>query len=236
MKYMGSKDRYAKYLLHWILFDRKPGQWYVELFAGGMNIIDKVSGNRIANDINPYLIALFKALATGWEPPIEISREEYLIIRDNKENYEPHFIGYVGFCCAYSGVFFGGYSGKTKTKVGERDYQAEARKNILRQKQRLETVIFHNLNYSDVILPDKSIIYCDPPYQNTSEYHNKNFDSGKFFDFLRQKKKEGHTIFLTEYDAPQDFKLLVKLNASSSLSANGKSGGRKKSTEKLFTL
>ena len=58
MKYMGSKRRIAKEILPIILKNRKQGQYYVEPFVGGCNIIDKVDGNRIGNDINKYLIAL----------------------------------------------------------------------------------------------------------------------------------------------------------------------------------
>ena len=54
MEYMGSKNKFVKELLPIILKDRTKGQYYVELFAGGMNLIDKVDGNRIANDNNKY--------------------------------------------------------------------------------------------------------------------------------------------------------------------------------------
>ena len=47
MKYMGSKARHAKEMLPIILKDRKEGQWYVEPFVGGCNMIDKVNGNRL---------------------------------------------------------------------------------------------------------------------------------------------------------------------------------------------
>ena len=75
MKYMGSKNRFAKELLPIILKDRKTDQWYVEPFAGGMNLIDKVDGNRIANDNNKYLIALWKGLQINKSRPTEISKE-----------------------------------------------------------------------------------------------------------------------------------------------------------------
>lgn len=55
---MGGKARFAKEILPIILKDREEGQWYVEPFAGGKNIIDKVENPRIANDINPYVIAM----------------------------------------------------------------------------------------------------------------------------------------------------------------------------------
>ena len=62
MKYMGSKNRIAKYLLPIILKDRKDGQWYVEPFVGGANMIDKVDGNRIGADKNEFLIEMWKGL------------------------------------------------------------------------------------------------------------------------------------------------------------------------------
>ena len=41
MNYMGSKTKVAKKLLPTILANRTPGQWYVEPFVGGANMIDK---------------------------------------------------------------------------------------------------------------------------------------------------------------------------------------------------
>ena len=35
MKYMGSKNRIAKYILPIMLKDRKPNQYWVEPFVGG---------------------------------------------------------------------------------------------------------------------------------------------------------------------------------------------------------
>lgn len=56
MKYMGSKNRIAKHILPIMLKDRKEGQYWVEPFVGGANMIDKVKGNRIGADFNEYVI------------------------------------------------------------------------------------------------------------------------------------------------------------------------------------
>lgn len=45
-----------------MLEHRKEGQWWVEPFVGGGNMIDKVTGNRIGADNNKYLIALLKEM------------------------------------------------------------------------------------------------------------------------------------------------------------------------------
>ena len=65
-----------------------------------MNLIDKVTGNRIANDNNKYLIALWKGLQTNKSRPTEISKEFYSDVRDcfNGKNskYDDFTIGWVG--------------------------------------------------------------------------------------------------------------------------------------------
>jgi hypothetical protein len=58
-----------------------------------------------------------------------------------------------------------------------------------------------------------------------------------FWDWAREKRAEGHTVFVSEYNAPNDFKCVwEKIGISSSLRSNNTVGGAKKSTEKLFKL
>lgn len=232
---MGSKARIAKYILPIILKDRKPNQWYVEPFCGGCNTIDKVDGNRIGNDINHSVIALFQALQLGKELPKPIDKSAYNDIRESPGYYPASTVGYAGVCCSYSGKWFGGYAGVTKTKNGIRDYQSEARANILAQLSGIKGIKLTSGEYFDFSIPANSIIYCDPPYEGTTSYFTM-FNHKFFWDWCRQKAKEGHTVFISEYHAPEDFKCVWEMNVGSSLSANGKIGGNKISTEKLFTL
>ena len=233
MKYMGSKARFAKEILPIILKDRKPEQWYIEPFAGGMNTICEVQGNRIANDIHKYLIEMWKELCNGWIPE-KINHNTYHIVRNNREQFEPRFVGWVGFNCSYSGKWFGGFAGETKTKIGTiRDYQTEAINNVAKQVEKMKGVIFQNKPYYELELPPKSIVYCDPPYEGTTKYANE-FDHNLFWNWVRNISKQGHTVFVSEYNAPADFECVWQKEAKSSLSANGKIGGNKVSVEKLF--
>lgn len=233
MKYMGSKSRLAKHILPIILKDRGDG-FYVEPFAGGMNTIDKVDGNRIANDINVYLIAMWKALADGWIPS-EYSREEYTHMRDNKNLYPKHLVGYAGFCLSYCGKWFSGYAGISNTRDGIRDYQKEAKNNILKQVKQMGGVIFSNTTYWEMDIPCGSIVYCDPPYAGTTEYKDSGFNHTLFWKWVREIS-ENNKVFVSEYNAPEDFKCVWQKEVASSLSANGKAGGNKKSIEKLFVF
>lgn len=234
---MGSKARFTKEILPIILKDRKPEQWYVEPFAGGMNAICEVSGNRIANDIHYYLIEMWKELCNGWIPK-KITKEEYSEIRTNQSKYPAYFVGWVGFNCSYSGKWFGGfaddYPESRRNKKGILpNYQMEAINNIPKQVEKLKGVIFQNKPYYELELPSNSIVYCDPPYEGTTKYAN-DFDHNLFWNWVRNISKQGHIVFVSEYNAPADFECVWQKEAKSSLSANGVIGGNKVSVEKLF--
>jgi len=244
MKYMGSKARIAKYILPIILKDRREGQFYVEPFVGGANMIDKVDGNRFGSDNNKYLIAMWKKLQAGWMPPMEISRDFYNECRNkynkdsaNSNNY--HIIGYVGFNGSYGGRFYdGGFAGITKTRENkERNYPLEAWNNVTEQVLKIEDVIFSHSDYKSLVIPEKSIIYCDIPYANSKGYKSaKDFKHDELWQWCRDKVAEGHQVFVSEYNAPDDFICVWEKEVSSSLRANSVISGNKKSIEKLFTI
>lgn len=207
---MGGKARIAKSILPIILRDRKEGQYYVEPFAGGCNMIDKVVGNRIANDSNPYLIRMWEALTNGWNPPLVIERDLYNDVRDcynrKTEAYPMYYTGWVGFVGSYNGRFFdGGYSGhRVKVGNGFRDYISEAIRNILNQVDDLKGACFLNRDYKDLILPASCIIYCDPPYEGVKRY-SYSINYTEFWQWCRDKITDGHKVFVSEYHAPDDF-------------------------------
>lgn len=124
---------------------------YIEPFCGSCSIIDKIKCDRkLANDQNPYLIALFNTLIMGWDLPETVSKELYDKARavyytiekapwykqheilDSSE-FESWELGAIGFLASYNGRFYdGGYAkpGYEKTKNGlrYRDYYREAKK------------------------------------------------------------------------------------------------------------
>ena len=234
MKYMGSKSRIAKDILKVILTPHNNYSRWVEPFAGGMNMIDKVPDyiERVANDSNPYLIAMFKALKDGWIPPDNVTKEFYEECKQG--NCEDHVRGWVGFNCSYSGKYFGGYAGITQTKQGVRDYQLEAKRNVMKQIQNLRNVEFVHGSYMELDLNRGDVVYCDPPYTGTTKYFT-DFNHDVFWEWVREKSKFCK-VYVSEYTAPDDFYCVWSKELKSSLSANGISGGNKTSVEKLFTI
>lgn len=227
MKYMWSKNRIAKYLLPIILKDRKPNQWYVEPLVWGANMIDKVEGNRIGADINPYNILLFTWIQKWKIPPDNVTEEEYKQAQKTKNM--DFLTAFIWYWCSYSWKWFGWYARWNNTKWEPRNYCLESKKNILKQKQWIEWIKFIHSSYQDLEIPKESIIYCDIPYKGTTKYKTGWFDYEHFYNWCREKKKEGHTIFISEYNMPDDFKCVWQQELTNNLN-------NKKATEKLFTL
>lgn len=100
MKYMGSKNRIAKYILPIMLAERKPDQWWVEPFVGGGNIIDKVDGKRLGADINEYLIAALILIRDFPETiPDIITEDDYK--RVMSEPKVDGLTGFIGFAMSF---------------------------------------------------------------------------------------------------------------------------------------
>jgi len=233
MKYMGSKARFSKEIIQVMLKDTPQDSLYIEPFAGGMNMIADVPlSKRIASDSNVYLIAMFNALSEGWTPPKQVTKEFYMECK--KGYHEDHIRGYVGFNCSYSGKWFGGYAGVTETKQGIRDYQLEAYLNVTKQAQKLKGVQFKCSSYLELDIPSNSLVYCDPPYASTTGYSDA-INHEEFWEWVREISKKNN-VFVSEYNAPDDFDCVWSKVAKSSLSANGKSGSSQLSTEKLFKI
>jgi len=230
---MGSKRRIAKYILPIILKDRKPDQWYVEPFVGGANMIDKVGGNRIGADNNKYLIALLKHCSEGKSKELSdyITEEEYNHIKNNKEKYSMVEVAHCGFNSSFGAKWFGGY---TRARKNGWNRDVICGKNLLiKQMNNLAGVHFINTTYQKLDIPKNSIIYCDPPYQNTTKYKTGDFNHAEFWQWCREKTTEGHKVFISEYNAPDDFECIWEKQISNTLANKSHN---KKPVEKLFKL
>jgi DNA adenine methylase len=228
MRYMGSKRRLAKYLLPIILEYREPGQYYVEPFCGGMNMMEHVDGPRIANDSNHYLMAMWRALLDGWTPPTELSKDDYYKIRKYKDFYPDHLVGFVGFGCSFGGMWFSSYA---QDKRGD-NYCLQSHNSVIKQVKKLVDVKLFCGNYLDLYIPENSIIYCDPPYAGTTKYKD-DFDHDSFWVWCRRMSRRGYMVYVSEYNAPSDFVCVWQKQVNVPAAGMGKAPP---AVEKLFTL
>jgi len=238
---MGSKNRHAKELLPIITknYDpENPNQWYIEPFCGGCNMIDKVAGERRwANDLHEYLIAMFKALQEGWVPPDLITEDDYRLIKDYKNEFDSHLVGYVGFLFSFGSKWFGGYARNeagTKGSMDNMKKQSQLAKNgVLKQLPLIQSVTFTNLSYVDLEIKNQSIIYCDPPYASTTGYKDS-FQHDIFWEWAEIMVEFGHEVFVSEYTAPSNWQCVWKKETTANLFANNEND--KVRIEKLFKL
>ena len=222
MIYMGSKNRIAKHILPIMLKERGDRTW-VEPFVGGGNLIDKVEGFRIGADLNPYVIEALKLIRDNPESlPDHVSEEMYQELKSKKELNG--VTGWVAFSCSFGAKWFGGYA------RGEgRNYCAEAKRNALAQSPNLKDCLFINSSYQLLDIPKNSIIYCDPPYEGATKYKD-GFNHSEFWEWVRTKSLEGHSVFVSEYDAPDDFICVWQKTLTTGLSTSESI----KAVEKLF--
>jgi DNA adenine methylase len=229
MKYMGSKNRIAKEILPIMLKERGQRTW-VEPFVGGGNMIDKVQGKRIGADINHYVIDALTAIRDCVvdlpKNNKEFTEDDYKALRKS-DDYK--YKGYAGFAFSYGAKWLGGWSRDGKNK---RDYVKGAYKNALNQSPLLQGVRLVTESYLNLQMPDNSLIYCDPPYEGTTKHKGvADFDHKEFWEWCRDMASKGHIIFVSEYNAPNDFECVWQKEIVSSLA---KDTGSKKAVEKLF--
>lgn len=214
-----------------MLKERGERTW-VEPFVGGANVIDKVQGNRIGNDNQEYVIALYKALQNGYVPPKEVNSDFFFEVENNKDKYPKELVGYLGTQLTFGCEWWGSFR---RDNTGKRNYGVEAYNNVMKQQPNLIGIEFVCGDYRDLEIPTNSLIYCDPPYRGVRKYvGNVKFDSDVFWEVCRNWSKQGHIVFVSEYEAPSDFECVWSKEISASANNSIKTGQGLKAVEKLF--
>lgn len=236
MKYIGSKNRISKELAPIIQSYVNNSDGYIEPFVGGANMIDKIKcDNKYGSDIHKELISLLQHIQINIDDvSLHISEDEYIRVRDNKEQYEDWYVGLVGFCSTFSAKYFGGYARAFKNdKVTPRDMSNEAIKNLLKQAPNLKDIKFNCKDFRDIKNINNYVIYCDPPYRDTTKYKTENFPYEEFYDWCRKMSKD-NIVLISEYNMPEDFKCIWQKESKVNFDSNRKNSDKR--VEKLFIL
>lgn len=197
-------------------------------------MIDKIHCKfKYGVDCHKPLISLLQHVAEGNELPHTITKEEYNLVRQNKEKYPDWYVGLVGFCATFGAKYFGGYARSNDAKGNKRDMPNEAIRNLLSQKDNLKNCIFLCKSYLDLKTENikNFVIYCDPPYANSTKYSTGSFDHDVFWQWVR-KMSEENIVFISEYSAPDDFECIWQKDVTTSL----KFENHETRTEKLFKI
>lgn len=238
MKYLGSKNKLSKELVPIIeSYLTEDTKHYIEPFVGGANMIDKINFKRkIGSDIHTYLISLLTyAQDLDNKLPTTISEEEYRNVKDNKGIYDDWYVGLVGFCATFGAKWFGGYARATKAdKITPRDMPNEAIRNLERQRENLQYILFFNCSYEKYNETRNSVIYCDIPYRDTTDYKTETFDYEHFYNWCKKMKSQNNVVLVSEYSMPEDeFECIWSKEHNTIVSKSGKSKHSKR-IERLY--
>lgn len=226
MKYMGSKNRIAKHLLP-IMLENRNGRTWVEPFVGGANMIDKVEGKRIGADFNKYLIRALNVVKYDFDlipnNNKEFTEDDFYKIKSKKLNGISDLECFLLHVCSFSGMFNSGFARGRETE----DFVRAAKGNAKKQAPLIKGVTLIHSSYDKLEIPPNSLIYCDPPYEGTAKYKTGDFNHLEFWEWCRTKAKEGHQVFISEYNAPKYFRCVWEKELINNLNS-------KKASEKLF--
>lgn len=225
MRYLGGKSRTRKKIAAFLESVRKPDQPYFEPFVGGAWVLQEMTGKRIASDGNKALIAMYKALQNGWVPPTFVSEEEYQQVRKANNPADPMTI-FCGIGCSFAGKLWGGYA----RSDGKTCYAQTSHNSLMKQLPKIKDVQFIDGLFHEH-KPEGMLVYCDPPYQGTTQYGAfSGFDHKLFWQTMREWSKH-NTVVVSEYKAPNDFKCVAEFSSRMGLTTENERPIR---CEKLF--
>jgi DNA adenine methylase len=242
---MGGKSTIARQLAEQIARVRRPGQWAWDPFCGGlsMSVALSATGPVHSSDKNAALIALYRAVRAGWEPPSEVTRDEYRAARALPDT-DPRK-AFCGYACSFGAKWFAGYSpsdhvtvSKRRTEkrirtVRTRPHEASARivkRDVAALRGPIEALDFLAIEPR----PLDAVIYCDPVYWGVTGYPEVGaFDYDLFLRRVREWSRYVH-VFISEYAFPIGREIW---SSSRRWGLNGKANGAGvRSTERLYFL
>ena len=90
-------------------------------------------------------------------------------------------------------------------------------------------------DYSCYTEIENSVIYADPPYENTTKYNVNYFDYEHFWSWCKQMSLY-NKVFVSSYSAPNDFKCIWEKKMATSLDISNKRHIGENRVERLFTI
>jgi len=184
------------------------------------------------SDLMPDAVMYLNALRDGWVPPRRLTSEEREALRWSDE---PSALrGFVGFCCGFRGKFF-------LCNVWPEDEVAMLAKRELRRAPKLRQCSpLSVLDYRRADIRDGDVVYCDPPYGETTGYSwvgDGRFDTYRFWATMAGWVRRGAYVLVSEQDAPRDWAIAAEQVRARTTSYDPSStgrNGRKLARERVF--
>ena len=228
MRYMGGKARAGKHIAGFLNDALQGRKDFYEPFVGGCNLLKHITtdGRVTLSDVNSALGSLYSAYREGWEPPEFVSEDEYAAAKD-LPNSDPTK-AFVAICGSFGCKWFGGYA-----RGGGRNFFSEGCRNLSKTKLRELKQYIRSGSYDEVIRNvENAVIYCDPPYTNTTGYSaTGGFDHDAFWSWC-QRMAVGNDVFVSEYACPVPNTCLWEKQQKTTCTTSA----YKTATERLFKI
>lgn len=211
MIYLGGKTRYVKYICPIIQneIEKTKFNTFIDVFVGGANIIKNIKSDvRIGIDNNKCIIALLKEIQDNGIKrfPKDITKDEFLYIRDNKDLFDDWYVGLASIARSYNGA---GFNAGFATDNSSRKYYEERVRMMAKEAMLFKNIEFIYHDYKFCLNYSNSVVYFDPPYRNKRKYDtSNNFNYEEFWEVVRKCKLNNNSVFVSELDAPNDYKLI----------------------------
>jgi DNA adenine methylase len=198
MLYLGGKAQIAKHVARVIDEHRAHSAQPVwEPFCGGLNVTSALWARDIevyASDVSEPLIALYRAVRDGWNPPEHVTEEQYAAAKRG-EVAEP-LRSFLLFGCSFGGKPGGGFA----RNASGRNYASESRRALIRDVPRAASIACIDF-LAETPEPLDALIYCDPPYRGRTGYGFA-FDHDAFVERCVGWASRGVRVLVSEYDFP----------------------------------
>ena len=214
VSYHGGKQRIGKNLAE-IIYEEsidisEDEEWtikgYCEPFCGMLGVYQhipelfedqKLKLKYKAGDQNKSVIKMWKEAQKGWKPPTKCSKKRFFELKNNgKSTAEKGFIGHL---FSFRSIYFGGYADHiTKKRL------INTSKKVQKISNDLKKVKFSDGSYEQFSKLKNYVIYCDPPYTDTTQkYTDENgrligFDTDKFLKWCEMMSKN-NIVFVSGY-------------------------------------
>ena len=196
-----------------------PIRGFVDAFTGGGSFAYFAASHNypvLANDIDSSVIALHKACK---DCPLEI--EGWAKIPYTKSGFKAILADETAKGALIRSLWSFSNDGRTYLTSTENEQnkieqflRGEAEPNsrykhvediILLQVQRKLDLTFVCGSYEELRIPENFVVYCDPPYSNSSGYRAGGFDHDKFYKWCLEQP--GY-VYISEYSMPDEFTLV----------------------------
>ena len=232
MHYYGGKYRTGKEIAEILkqITTKINIKGYIEPFCGALGVFRHMTDDYYdcyASDGCEDLIMLWKEVQQNTFKKPNMTEKLWLRLKESKN---PSALrAYAGFGCSFSGQWFISYS---QNYIGDRNQNNESYNGLMKIQPFIKNIKFSHKDYrkySRKLEKGGYLIYCDPPYANSSLKHKASsydFNHEEFWNIMRLWRKWGNIVVISERSVPKDFKCIWKKSL--------KNIDHKKYSDKLF--